>query len=143
MEIRQIQFYNAPDDQSPLPYITGHTPNEFNFDGKEGSILFDGHYFVEDHAPPYEGPPYDDIKGHRFDQWLPKKAMMITLLAESETVSIADGMYMVEIYKRITHELTDQYIDLEGHEGKKISYNTSSKQTIFFKVLETLDFLSK
>ena len=138
MEIRQVQFYNAPDDQSMLPYITGQTPIEFNFDGKEGSILFDGHYFVEDHAPPYP----DDGK-IRYDQWLPIKAMMITLLAESETVSIADGMYTVEIYKRIMHEATSEYVDLEGHPEKKICYNPTAKQTIFFKVLETLDFLSK
>ena len=137
MEIRQVQFYNAPDDQSRLPYITGEPPIEFNFDGKEGSILFNGHFHVEDHAPPYDG------NAIRHDQWLPIKAMMITLLAESESVSIADGMYMVEIYKRISHECTEDYIDLEGHPGKKISFHQMAKQTIFFKVLETLDFLSK
>ena len=156
MTTREIHFYNASSEDTRTPYILGQEPIEYTFDGKEGSIYFDGYYYVEDHAPPY--PEDDDIdiceRERRHDEWLPKKAIMFTTLRETEPSKVEtreDGsihteynylekdMYMIEIYKREKDEVTNQYSDMgDEYDGMKVCFFPTRKQRIFFRVLETL-----
>jgi len=46
-------------------YIMDDKPIEYKCDGKEGSIYFNGYYYVED------GPPSHNT---RYDKWLPENS---------------------------------------------------------------------
>ena len=154
MTTLNIDFQNAPDDNSSLPYILGQEPIDFKFDGKEGSIFFNGYYYVEDHAPPY--PEDEDLdlwdRPRRYKEWLPRKACMFTSLRETEPSKIEThangstythynyiekGLYIIEIYKRVIYECTNQYSELED-EGMQVCFFPTDKQTIYFRVLENL-----
>jgi hypothetical protein len=52
---------------------------------------------------------------------------------------IEEYMYLIEIYKRVIHESTDKYTEIE-EDGMpmKVCFFPTNKQTIYFRILETL-----
>ena len=157
MIITEIVSYSSSED--PNLYICGQEPIEYQCDGKEGFIHFDGYYYVEDHAPPY--PEDENMKPwerpNRRSHWLPKKLHLIVTKREkepevkenSETNTttyhykvIDQNFYFIEIYKREIHECTDRIskdVDLDGDgELVDVCFFPTNRQTVYFRVLETL-----
>ena len=125
----EATFMYSETDVLFVPYIRNLDPIEFKCDGTEGSLSFNGHYYVEDHGPPYP----DDTKYRypgRYSNWLPQKLKL----------NIKDGtdeqIYSVEIYKRVIHESTNIYGEME--DGMKVCLTPSERQTVFFRVLEKI-----
>ena len=140
------------------PYIMGQTPIKYVCDGKEGFITFNGTYHVENHPPPY---PEDEAlprweRPRRNTSYLPKEHMLHVILRETEPSKvdisggvtstryniIEDNMYMVEIYKKVIHECTDQYglADIDGDgDLVNVCFTPTNKQTVYFRILETIN----
>jgi len=157
MTTREIHFFNIKDtDSSRTPYILDNTCIDYVCDGKEGYICFDGYYYVEDHAPPY---PEDEgleawNRPSRYSEWLPKKVGMIVHLRETEPskteiqengstrmfyTMLEDNAYSIEIYKRVIHEKTDRMSEIEEDgEIMNVCFFPTNKQTLYFRVLDTL-----
>ena len=156
---REVFFYNTEEDpKARTPYIINQEPIEYTCDGTEGSMTFDGYYYVEDHAPPY--PEDDDLeqwnRPSRHSEWLPKNIIMYTKLRDTAPYkdeydeekmctythykTHEEGHYHIEIYKRVIHETTDRYSkehDEDG-EGMNICFFPTCKQTIYFRVVQKL-----
>jgi len=125
-----IVFFSS-ESYSSAPYIIDNTPIEYVYDGKEGYIIFDGHFHVDDHAPPY---PEDDAlqvweRPQHYSHWLPIKAEMYVKHMKFEKI-------MIEIYKRIIHESTDRISEIE-EEGEKMSvcFMPTNRMTIYFRAV--------
>jgi hypothetical protein len=151
MDTLQIYFYNIGAEERRVPYINSNNPFEYVCDGKEGSLCFDGYYYVEDHAPPYpEDAGKERWECDRQSEWLPKKLRMHVVRSETEPYKqegntsyfhvLEDNTYIVEVYKRVKHENTDTYSKEEDDNGEEmnICFFPTDKQTIYFRVLETL-----
>ena len=111
-------------------YIMDDKPIEYKCDEKEGSIYFNGYYYVEDSPP-----PYPDI---RHDKWLPRTVTMgVGKEDPLNNYNILDYKeYVIEIYKRVIHESTDIISEIED-DGERMSvcFFPTNKQTIYFRVL--------
>jgi hypothetical protein len=151
-----VEIFFRTIDNSSVPYIVDQETTEYVCDGKEGSVCFDGYYYVEDHAPPY---PEDDAlqpwkRPRRNDEWLPKILKMYmkryekeprrTEVSEKGVTSLfyhtlEEHFYTIEIYKRTTHASTDRISEEEDEHGLPMSicFFPTNKQTIYFRVLET------
>jgi hypothetical protein len=127
----------------------------YECDGKEGSIEFDGYYYVEAGPPPYPEDsdptiqPWD--KPRRYSEWLPKKVFMSMTLRDKEpyrTERFNEGwtqhytehkkeFYMIEIYKKEIYESTDviSQIDDDG-ELMDVCFFPTNKMKLWFRVLE-------
>jgi len=151
MDALQIYFYNIEKGERRRPVINTNKSFEYVCDGKEGSLCFDGYYYVEDHAPPYpEDAGKERWECDRHSEWLPKKLRMHVIRSESEPYKkeegtsyfhvLEDNTYIVEVYKRVKHENTDKYSKEEDDDGEEmnICFFPTDKQTIYFRVLETL-----
>jgi len=150
MQTREITFHRA-DTPSQLPYIHDESDTEYICDGKEGSITFDGYYYVEDTAPPY---PDDEMYQPRCSQWLPQKVIMHVHVRETEPCeeeplengvrtfykTLEQHFYNIEIYKRVIHECTDRISKVDDSDGEEmnICFFPTNKQTIYFRILETI-----
>jgi len=156
--ITEIFFTTAPKTSNRVPYIREHIPIEYVCDGKEGHIKFNGYYYVEDHSPPY--PEDDGLEvwecPMRHSEWLPLKAFMHVKRREAEPYKVEvdpenlitehfyktleEQIYMVEIYKRILYEPTDQESEIQDERGGKmdVCFFPTNIQTIYFRVLEDL-----
>ena len=107
------------------------------YNEKEGSIHFNGYYYVEDHAPPY--PELEQWK-RRNDKWLPRIVTLGVGKDELNNSNIVEYKeYIIEIYKRVIHESTDKISEIE-EDGVPMSvcFFPTNKQTIYFRVLETI-----
>ena len=140
------------------PYIMGQKPIAYVCDGKEGFITFNGTYHVENHPPPYpedEALPRWD-RPRRNTDYLPKSHILHVKIRETAPYrvdvsgnatykyykTIGDEMYMVEIYKKVIHECTDEYglADIDGDgELVNVCFTPTNKQTVYFRVLETIN----
>jgi len=161
MTTLEIYLNHTNGNFSRLPYIHEEAI-EYKCDGKEGYITFDGYYYVEDHAPPY---PEDEKlviweRPQRQPEWLPQILSMTVKLREKEHYDIVvnsqgwteykykileESAYIIEIYKREILESTDKYSSVDDGNGEDIEvcFFPTNKQTIYFKVLETLIPLKK
>ena len=157
MTTLEIDFTPTTNDQvCRMPYIR-EDPIDYKCDGVIGHLTFNGYYYVEDHAPPYEeDAPLPVWERQRHSAWLPQIVKMHALLRETEPYrierneteiwtrhhykTIEENTYIVEIYKRVKHESTNEYSDEvdSGGEEMKICFFSTDKQTIYFKVLEKL-----
>ena len=141
------QFHQAKDGTSRLPYIRQYSEIDFTCNGSEGSITFDGYYYIENHAPPY---PEDDLlepwdRPSRQSIWLPQILLLNIKIKEKEPYKEVDNggwtdkfynildekNYLIEVYKKVIHESTDEY----SEEGT-ICFFPTNKQTLYFKVLD-------
>lgn len=148
MTVLHIYFRNA---QRSLdrPVICDPESIVYTCDGAEGTLSFDGYYYIEDHAPPYPG---DSKYTHRYPRWLPATLQMEVSHREDEPYAqreSEDGTtyfyrktkhesYVVEIYRRDTHESTDRISKVEdGDEMMDVCFFPTNRQTLYFRVLET------
>jgi len=110
-------------------YIMDDKPIEYKCDEKEGSIYFNGYYYIED------GPPSHNT---RYDKWLPRTVTMgVGKEDPLNNYNILDYKeYVIEIYKRVIHESTDIISEIED-DGERMSvcFFPTNKQTIYFRVL--------
>jgi hypothetical protein len=130
-------------DELRCPYIRDQESKEFSINESEGSITFNGYYYVEDGPPPYEDNSYD-----RYPKWLPQKVFLHTSLKEielevkTETTTytnynyLEEHTYIVEIYKRVTHKSTNEYSTLE--DDTEICFFPTDLQTLYFRIIEKL-----
>ena len=135
----EIYFNTARKEDHRVPYISNDEPIEYVCDGKEGHVTFDGYFYVEDHAPPYpedEGIPIHECR--RTTEWLPKTVAMYVRTLEGEKV-LEDHAYLVEIYKRVKHECTNKYSELDGEGAPmRVCFFPTDRQTMYFRIVETL-----
>ena len=101
------------------------------YNEKEGSIHFNGYYYVEDHAPPYpEVEPWE--RPTRYNIWLPRVVIMSVYKDDYKE-------YTIEIYKRIIHESTDKISEIEEDgEPMRVCFFPTNRQTIYFRILSLL-----
>ena len=151
MTTLELFFNNIKDDERCLPYLGNEEKVVYKCDGTEGSIFFDGYYYVEDNPPPYP----EDEQITRFSRWLPKTLELYVRRRTTEPYKeepsefggirqffniVEEHAYIVEIYKRTIHENTDKISEIEDEDGEPMSvcFFPTNKQTIYFRVLETL-----
>jgi hypothetical protein len=140
------------------PHIMGQEPTAYECDGKEGFITFNGSYYVENHPPPYpedEAIPVYERK-RRYTEYLPMTHFLSVKIRETEPYrvdvsssvitrnykTLEENLYMVEVYKKVVHECTDQYgpVDLDGNgELTNVCFTPTNKQTLYFRVLEVIE----
>ena len=133
------------------PYVRDGESVIYECDGKEGTIAFDGYFYVENGPPPYELPAY-----RRYEEWLPKKAFMSMIRREKEPYKKepVDGvtrvyykefekcLYVIEIYKKEVYESTNQtsYIeDGDGGDLMEVCFFPTNRMKIWFRVLEVIE----
>jgi len=155
----EVCMYTANPGDYATPYIKGQEPIEYICDGKEGSILFDGYYYVEDTSPPYPEDNDPNLKPwerpRRHSEWLPKKCMMFMTRRETEPSKeeydeetfvtrvfyniLEKQQYVIEIYKRDIHDCTDVISQIEDNGSPMdVCFFPTNKQTIYFRVLEEI-----
>lgn len=139
-------FFHSEVPRDRTPYILSESDTKYVCDGAEGSITFDGYYYVEDHAPPYpEDEALPDWKRPtRREDWLPKQLQLYVRHRETEPYKVEplpplifdassgitscgghsysyryteERAYMIEIYRRVIHECTDRISEEEDDDG--------------------------
>jgi len=160
---REVYFQNYKEDtNSRLPYIISETEIDYQIQDKTGSITFDGYYYVEDHAPPYPEDGHLEIyERNRHSDWLPKTVQLYVRLRETEPYinttdangithtahkTLEEDLYVIEIYKRITHESTDRvstvsakpYTGSDTEDEMNVCFFPTNKMTLYFRVLARL-----
>jgi uncharacterized protein YkvS len=139
------------------PYVRDGDTVVYDCDGKEGSIEFNGYYYVESGPPPY--PEDSDTtlkpweKPQRRSEWLPKKCLMSMTYREKEPYKIVSDKkemcsylyynelkkdcYIIEIYKMEKYESTDEISQIEdGDEMMDVCFFPTNKMKIWFRVLD-------
>ena len=92
----------------------------------------------------------------RYTDYLPQKHFLFVKVREKDPYrvdvsgnatytyyrTLEDNAYMVEVYKKVIHENTDQYgeVDLEGDgELTQVCFTPTNRQTVHFRVLEVIN----
>jgi hypothetical protein len=126
------------------PHILGQTPIAYECDGSQGYITFNGSYYVENHPPPY---PEDEAlpkweRPRRYTTYLPQTHFLFIKIRDPTDGSgtALNTIYMIEVYKKVIHECTDQYgmADLGDGELTRVCFTPTNRQTLYFKVLEVI-----
>jgi hypothetical protein len=141
MKITEIHFYPTTMNRT-LPYIRDEEATVFICDGSEGSVLFNGYYYVQDSDIPSE-------TGH-----LPKQMEIHVKIREKEPYKeeyLEDGstrlyhvvydeyFYIIEVYKRVKHESTNEISEIEDDgEPMEVCFFPTDLQTLYFRVLKNL-----
>jgi hypothetical protein len=154
-----IYFYTASSEDFRTPYVCDSDSVVYECDGKEGSLAFNGYYYVENGPPPYPEDSDPTLKPwekpRRYCEWLPKKVTMNMTLRETEpykTEKIEEGgireyyneikkeFYIIEIYKKEVYESTDVISEIEDDgEPMNVCFFPTNKMKIWFRVVEDLD----
>ena len=154
MSVVGVRFHKLSEGNSRNPYVTEEGSIKFECDGKEGTIYFNGYYYVENHAPPY--PEDEGLEGwqrQRHSEWLPQKKLMTLVFGNkihcndkcnqdkyclhSEFTNDKYETYEIEIYKKDTHESTDVISKVEDGNGEDmdICFFPTDFITLHFRVL--------
>lgn len=158
MTTYDIHFQTISHEDFRVPYIRDKSSVVYTCDGKEGSIAFDGYYYVENHGPPYPEDSDTSLKPwekpQRYTEWLPKTAIMSMTLSEAKPYKVegseSEGwwreyyneldkqLYKIEIYKKEVYESTDKISQIEDDDGEpmNVCFFPTNKMKIWFKVLE-------
>lgn len=151
MTTLEVYFQRMHKDDLRVPYICEQDTIKLICDGKEGSLCFDGYYYVEDHAPPYSEDEGRPSWVRRDTEYLPKTLKMTVKRSESEPYKreVSGGLkeyykvlehtqYIVEIYKRVLHESTDRMSEVDDGDGEtmQVCFFPTYRQTIYFRVLD-------
>ena len=148
----EIHFHGM-NVEDRTPYVRDGETVEYVCDGKQGTIAFDGYFYVENGPPPYNdsAPLYE-----RYEEWLPKKAFMFVTYREKDPykTEAVDGWthlyyrefekyaYIIEIYKKEVYESTDEMSNIEdGDSGEMmdVCFFPTNRLKIWFRVLEVLE----
>jgi len=157
MTTYEIYFYTVSEDDRRIPYVRDGDTVVYDCDGKEGSIEFDGYYYVENSGPPYPEDSDPSLKPwekpERYSEWLPKKYIMSMTYKEKEPYKVVTNetrtcsylyynelqkdCYTIEIYKKEVYESTDQISQIEdGEEMLDVCFFPTNKMKIWFRVLD-------
>lgn len=145
-------------DDRRMPYILDGDTVIYECDGKEGTIEFNGYFYVENSGPPYPEDSDTTIKPwekpERYSEWLPKKYMMSMTYKEKEPYKVVKDevkicsylyynelqkdYYAIEIYKKEVYESTNEISEVEDEDGEmmKICFFPTNKMKIWFRVLQ-------
>ena len=151
MTAYDINFGAADNDEFRTPYVRDGESVVYDCDGKEGTIAFNGYFYVENGPPPY---PEDSDRRRRNSEWLPKKAVMSLTHRDKEPYKrevdevnkfmthifykeYKKAFYMIEIYKMEVYESTDEIsqIDDDG-ELMDVCFFPTNQMKLWFRVLE-------
>ena len=122
------------------PHIMGQEPTAYECDGKEGSLRFNGYFYVKDE--PTEYSDHLPMTMHLFVKHVEKEPWKV----EGGTQyfkTVEEYMYSVEIYRRVIHDDTSQYgpVDIgteEDPDVRDVCFFPTCWQTIYFRILEEL-----
>lgn len=150
--VYEVHFFS----ENSTPYILKQEAIEYMCNGNEGYVHFDGYYYVEDTAPPYpEDLDPDAPYVRRREHYLPQTLYMQMKKREKEPSKeeydevekctrisynvMEEYMYKIEIYKRVIHECTNKYSEIEDDgEPMTVCFFPTNRQTVYFRILETL-----
>ena len=160
MTTYEIYFSTLSRDEHRAPYVRGGDTVVYNCDGKEGTLEFNGYYYVENDPPPYpedadtSKKPWE--KPQRYPEWLPKKVHMSMTYKEKEPYKtkynalekstyayyneLEKHQYIIEIYKKESYESTDEISEIEDEDGDtmRVCFFPTNKLKIWFRVIEDL-----
>ena len=132
-----VQFHTASPGDFSVPYVRHSDSVVYECDGKEGTIAFNGYYYVENGPPPYP----EDSDGHirrRYSEWLPKKVFMSLKPCDKHHKSV---FYMIEVYKMEMYESTNEMSEIDDEEGEatKVCFFPTNRMKLWFRVLEDMN----
>ena len=130
MNTKTIVHFISGDGQR-VPFVQNDTAISYTNDCSEGSLTFDGHYYVEDHAPPYNNDSALPIwkRSQYYSDYLPQTMELYIEICETKgnTEEISEKhFYRIEIYKRIFHE------------DSEVTDSPPNRQTIYFRILQNI-----
>jgi hypothetical protein len=139
MTTREVYFYQHEEDTyQQTPYICGQEPIEYLCDGKEGYIHFNGYYYVENDPPPYNEDIYNQAtRICRNNKWLPRKHIMNLIYNQGE--KYIEELYVIEIYKKETHESTDTISYIEDGELIECLFFPTNYLTLHFNIISRFE----
>lgn len=158
MTTYEIYFQTMSRGDFRIPYISDGDTVIYKCDGKEGSIEFNGYFYVENSGPPYPEDSDTSLKHwekpERYSEWLPKKYMMSMTYKEKEPYKIVKDevkmcsylyynelqkdYYAIEIYKKEVYECTNEISEVEDEDGEmmRVCFFPTNKMKIWFRVIE-------
>jgi hypothetical protein len=137
MRIIDVQFSDMKPGELSSPYIKDKESIIYESDGKNGSIYFNGYYYVENDPPPYSEDKYN--KGiRRHNKWLPRKHIMNLIYTKDE--KYVEELYVIEVYKKETHECTNtiSYID-DNRSLLECVFFPTNYLTLHFKIISRFE----
>ena len=158
MTTYDIYFHTLSHDYFGTPYIRDSDTVVYECDGKEGTIAFNGYYYVENGLPPYPEDLDETIKPwekpRRYSECLPKKVFMSLTHREKKpykTEQIGNGIrqyynelekqfYKIEIYKMELYESTDEISEIQDEDGEPMSicFFPTNMLKLWFRVIEDM-----
>lgn len=138
MRIVDIKFDSLDDDQLTIPYITQKNSIKYETHGKEGKIYFNGYYYIENDPLTAEEELVEIWKRpRRYLKNLPRRHMMYIYYEES---TYTDA-YIIEIYKKETHERTNliSKVEDDAESEMNICFFPTNNLTLHFKIISTLE----
>ena len=148
MDWRHMHFSFSNPEISRLDYPFMYDYTEYVNDGKQGHLVFDGHFYVNNSA--------DDIECINWRQRLPLKFTMSYCIPDDKPCKkegewnyyeiIEKEKCEIEIYKREVIEDTSVFSDEileEGGPVEQVCFTPSAKQKIYFNVLKTIEKYNK
>jgi len=118
----QILFHRASKDAHIIPYIRDQKSIEYICNGKEGTVLFNGYYYIEQ---------------------LPAKALMQVRRGEVDSaggvlIASEEHFYMIEIYDRDIYESTNETSEIDDDHGgfMEVCFFPTNRQRLHFRILD-------
>lgn len=159
MTTYDIYFHTTSPEEYRTPYVRGeHDTIVYECDGKEGTIAFNGYFYVENDPPPYPEDSNPTMqpweRPRRHSEWLPKKVAMSLTHREKEPYKrdydeekmctreyykeYEKCFYIIEIYKKEVYESTDEISKIDDEDGEEMNvcFFPTNRMKIWFRVLE-------
>jgi hypothetical protein len=132
-----VQFHTASPGDFSVPYVRHSDSVVYECDGKEGTITFNGYYYVENGPPPYPEDRDGRLK-RRYSEWLPKKLFMSLKPSIKHHKSV---FYMIEVYKMEVYESTNEISEIDDEDGEpmKVCFFPTNRMKLWFRVLEDMN----
>lgn len=132
-----VQFHTASPGDFSVPYVRHSDSVVYECDGKEGTIAFNGYYYIENGPPPYPEDRDGYVK-RRYSEWLPKKVFMSLKPCDKHHKSV---FYMIEVYKMEMYESTNEMSEIDDEEGEamKVCFFPTNRMKLWFRVLEDMN----
>lgn len=132
-----VQFNTASPGDFSVPYVRHSDSVVYECDGKDGTIAFNGYYYVENGPPPYPEDRGGPLK-RRYSEWLPKKVFMSLKPCDKQHKSV---FYMIEVYKMEVYESTNEMSEIDDEDGDamKVCFFPTNRMKLWFRVLEDMN----
>ena len=132
-----VQFHTASPGDFSVPYVRHSDSVMYECDGKEGTIAFNGYYYVENGPPPYPEDSHRRAR-RRYSEWLPKKVFMSLTHHDNQRQAV---FYKIEIYKMEVYESTNEISEIDDEDGEtmKVCFFPTNRIRLWFRVLENMN----